>query len=304
MSAEKKDSQDGLHHYVVPLENCGPVSVFVQGDLDKQREGVVFLTIHDVGQSYLSWLNFVNTPDMEEVRRRCMFLHVVIPGQEPGKAADLPPDYVFPTMQCLGLNLVTILDQLRVQQVMVLGDGAGANIGTRFAMCHPSRCHGVVAINCSAAASLGRFLDKLRDRLKKYGGKEMNERNVWKFADAYKKRTEILSQLNDKLKVDVLLIAGTKSKSAGETENIHRELRPGICSMIKVEDVADVLTEANVKAAEAILLFCQGMSLMPTVLSRTMSKNSNVGAEESKSRRMSMEDMDVPNIRRLSLTAP
>ncbi len=29
-------------------------------------------------------------------------------------------------------------------------------------MCHPTRCHGVVAINCSAAASLGRFLDKLR----------------------------------------------------------------------------------------------------------------------------------------------
>jgi hypothetical protein len=27
--------------------------------------------------------------------------------------------------------------------------------------------------------------------------------------------------------------------------------------MIKVEDVGDVLTEANVKAAEAILLFCQ-----------------------------------------------
>ncbi len=35
------------------------------------------------------------------------------------------------------------------------------------------------------------------------------------------------------------------------------QLRPGICSMIKVEDVGDVLTEANVKAAEAILLFCQ-----------------------------------------------
>ena len=42
----------------------------MQGDLDKQREGVVFLTIHDVGQSYLSWVNFVNTQDMEEVRRR------------------------------------------------------------------------------------------------------------------------------------------------------------------------------------------------------------------------------------------
>lgn len=303
MTAEKKESQDGLHHYVVPLEGCGLLSVFVQGDLDKQREGVVFLTIHEVGQSYLSWVNFVNTPDMEEVRRRCMFLHVVIPGQEPGKTQDLPADYTFPTMQCLGLNLVTVLDQLRVQQVMVLGDGAGANIAVRFAMCHPSRCHGVVAINCSATTSLGRFLDKMRDGVKKCSGNELNERNVLKFADAYKKRTEILSQLNDKLKVDVLLIAGTKSKSAVETENIHRELKPGICSMIKVEDVTDVLTEASGKAAEAILLFCQGMSLMPTVLSRTMSRNSNVG-EESKSRRMSMEDMDVPNIRRLSLTAP
>ena len=28
-----------------------------------------------------------------------MFLHIVIPGQEPAKAQDLPPDFVFPTMQ-------------------------------------------------------------------------------------------------------------------------------------------------------------------------------------------------------------
>jgi hypothetical protein len=34
-------------------------------------------------------------------------------------------------LQNLGLNMVTVLDQLRVQQVVVLGEGAGANIGTR-----------------------------------------------------------------------------------------------------------------------------------------------------------------------------
>ena len=45
------------------------------------------------------------------------------------------------------------------------------------------------------------------------------------------------------------------------------QLRPGICSMIKVEDVADVLTEANVKAAEAILLFCQVMYGLSTIYS-------------------------------------
>jgi hypothetical protein len=45
------------------------VHVF-QGDLDKQRDGPVFLTLHDVGHSYLAWVNFVNTPEMEAVRRR------------------------------------------------------------------------------------------------------------------------------------------------------------------------------------------------------------------------------------------
>jgi hypothetical protein len=29
-------------------------------------------------------------------------------------------------------------------------------------MFHPGRCHGVVAINCSAGSSMGRFLDRLK----------------------------------------------------------------------------------------------------------------------------------------------
>ncbi len=54
-------------------EMCRDVSNTVhmfQGDLDKQRDGPVFLTLHDVGHSYLAWVNFVNTPEMEAVRRR------------------------------------------------------------------------------------------------------------------------------------------------------------------------------------------------------------------------------------------
>ena len=44
-----------------------------------------------------------------------MFLHVAIPGQEPG-AEDLSKDFSFPTMQQIGIGLVTILDQLRVKR--------------------------------------------------------------------------------------------------------------------------------------------------------------------------------------------
>jgi hypothetical protein len=62
---------------------------------------------------------------------RAMFIHVAIPGQEPG-ASDLTNEFKFPKMKDLGLNLVSILDNLRVPHVVGLGNGAGANIITRY----------------------------------------------------------------------------------------------------------------------------------------------------------------------------
>ena len=61
---------------------------------------------------------------------RALFVHVALPGQEPG-AEDLHQDIRFPKMQELGLNLVTVLDHLRITRVVGLGDGAGANIISR-----------------------------------------------------------------------------------------------------------------------------------------------------------------------------
>ena len=52
---------------------------------------------------------------MADIRARSMFLHVVVPGQEPA-GEDLPKDFTFPTMQQLGIGLVTILDQMRIQR--------------------------------------------------------------------------------------------------------------------------------------------------------------------------------------------
>ena len=50
---------------------------------------------------------------------------------------------------------MTVLDHLRVKQVVGLGDGAGANIILRFAMNHPGRVHGVLAINTEGVESAG-----------------------------------------------------------------------------------------------------------------------------------------------------
>ena len=53
------------------------------------------------------------------------------------------------------MNLITVMDHLRIKQVVGLGDGAGANIILRFAMNHPGRVHGVLAINTEGVGSGG-----------------------------------------------------------------------------------------------------------------------------------------------------
>ena len=139
--------------HVVNMDVVGHLTVYVQGDLDKFRDSVVFLTVHTTGASFSSWLEFAAGDNMEDIRRRSLFLHVALPGQEP-EAEDLPSDYAFPSMEAIGLNLVTILDSLRVKQVIGLGDGAGANIMLRFAMNHPTRLHGIFLINTEGMATI------------------------------------------------------------------------------------------------------------------------------------------------------
>ena len=85
-----------------------------------------------------------------------------LPGQGPD-APDLPDTFKFPSCAEIGLNLVSVLDHMRIPRVVGLGDGAGANIITRFGMCHPSRVHGIITVNNTATAPMAQgFMDKLK----------------------------------------------------------------------------------------------------------------------------------------------
>jgi len=285
--------------YTVQLDVVGPMSVYAQGDLEKVKEGVVFLTVHGAGSSFNTWLDFVGDETMGDIRKRALFLHVSLPGQASGDS-DLPSGYTFPSMEALGMNLVTVLDHFRVKQVVGLGDGAGANIIMRFAMNHPGRVLGVLAINTEGVESAS-YKEKIMDKLKgAVTPVELNSKNVTKYADAYKARTDILARLASNIKVDVLLMAGAKSPSLSDMEAMHREISPGLCSIIKVDQVNNPLVEAQEKLAEALILFCQGQGLMPTI-NRRMSRT-NSQCSEGFGRRLSMTAYDTPNIRRLSLT--
>ena len=54
-------------------------------------------------------------------------------------------------------------------------------------------------------------------------------------------------------------------------------MAPGLCSIIKVEEVREPLLEAPEKVSERLVLFCQGQGLLPTInrrASRQGSQNS------------------------------
>merc|ERR1712059_116006 len=132
------------------------------------------------------------------------------------------------------------------------------------------------------------------------GKSTINTKNVSKFADTFKRRTDILPQLNKRINFDVLLITGMKNRMASDAEAIHKEMTPGMSSIIKFEDVSEPISEIPEKTAEAILLFCQGVGLLPTV----GRKNSLTGSDgSSRKNSMSMQDYDQPNARRFSLTS-
>jgi len=304
--------QTNLSKYVVELEQCGPVEIYVEGDLDKLKNSQsVFLTLHDVGSSYTSWVSFTHHEDMKEVTERSLFLHVSLPGQAP-EEDDLSPDYVYPTMQTLGMNLVTILDQLRVARVVVMGDGAGANIAARFAIYHPGRVHGVVLINCSPHKGESGFLKIFKGSRKNSKDEEtckVNINNVGRFEERYRMREEITSMLVTRMTMETLVVTGTRSRNMRGSEDIHVQMKAGLCSLIKMEDVENVLDEAEEKLADAIILFCQGCGLVPTVqrkISRKLSTSNSTNNDETQlnmARKVSMEQYDVPNLRRLSLSS-
>ena len=145
---------------------------------------------------------------------RSLVVHVSLPGQQKG-AEDLDQ---FPSMASLGMSLVTVLDQLRISRVVVLGEAAGANIAVRFAANHPGRVSGLGGANLKHATAS--FPAKLKSMK---GGKfldtDLNLQNVAKYEAAYKARDEILNLIGSSLTVDSLIICGANNSACG------RELR-------------------------------------------------------------------------------
>ncbi|XP_025094988.1 uncharacterized protein ZK1073.1-like isoform X4 [Pomacea canaliculata] len=248
----------------ISAPRVGRFKVFIQspkGDLKSCQ--FVILTVHDLGSNHTMWTNFLNHYAMEEIMRRAAFIHVDIPGQE-DEASDLPADYIFPSMQTLGEDLVCVLDQLDVKSVICIGEGAGANVIARFAIAQPDRVMGICLIHCTGTTA--GFMESLKDKLinwkleqigmnptaeaylclHRFGSFEkaeskdqlqkvienfqeslrskINPRNLKKFVQAFMKRSNIADNIG-KIKCPILMVTGSKASCNDEVHSLFSRVR-------------------------------------------------------------------------------
>ena len=113
---------------------------------------------------------------------------------------------------------------------------------------------------------------------------------------------------------DILIICGSDNSACSRAaDEILAVMPAGLCSILKMDSVDRVVTEARDKLADGLILFCQGLGLVPSVprkVSRSRSivtireeEESEAGDQVMKTRKVSMEMFDIPNIRRLSLSS-
>merc|ERR1712141_891216 len=345
-ASPKKMPNSQFHHHVVPTEKSGALNVYVQGDLEEAHRDkdnkCVFLTVHDIRSNHAEWETLIQHDTFEEIKKRAIFVHVDLPGQE-DEAEELPSDFHYPTMQNMGEDLVTVLDQLRIKYVIGLGDGAGSNIIVRFGMMHVSRCLGVILLN--PTTNKVTMMENLKDRFskwkisninptgehmiafRKYGHKleetedkakvldeytkghlskrSMNKKNLKKFIDSYMNRMDITGKLASDLTCDALLVVGSKSSQSYAAEYMHSHMDKTRTSLLKVDGVGNVVEEAPAKLANSILLFCKGLGWLTSVNLPGVERRCSTDSEGAprKTRTLSMEEYDKPNIRRLSVTS-
>jgi pimeloyl-ACP methyl ester carboxylesterase len=138
----------------------------------------------------------------------------------------------------------------------------------------------------------------------------INAKNLKLYVDAFLNRKDITGLLEKNLKIDTLLLAGTKGSYTSTVQGILALMDKQKTQLLKIDDVGDVINEAPDKVAQSILLFCKGQGLLTSVTMPGVERQRTFsgGADETpaqllRQRTMSMEEYDKPNIRRLSITA-
>jgi hypothetical protein len=112
-------------------------------------------------------------------------------------------------------------------------------------------------------ASLAEVED--RDRMvQEYIGKlqcRMNSKNLRLYVESYLNRNELTGILREKMKVDTMLVSGSRSSHVASVNEVQANMDPKITTMVRIDDCGDCFAEAPDTFAYNMLLFCQGLGL-------------------------------------------
>ncbi|XP_050683925.1 protein NDRG4-like [Leptidea sinapis] len=274
----------------------GRVLVAVHGD--RQKPAIV--TYHDLGLNYLSFENFFNNEDMEDILKHFCVYHMNAPGQEDG-ASRLPNNYTYPSLDELARQISFVQACFGFRRFIGLGVGVGANILARFAIKYPTKVEALALVNCTSTKSgwlnwasfkmavrmirrrgmcesavdfllwhhFGRVLqDNNPKSLSQYRNKFQNIQhptNVASFIEVFGKRTDLhISRENGSMQVPVLNITGAFSPYAEDTVTFNSRLELCTSAWMKISDASMVLEEEAGKVAMAFRLFLQGEGYVST----------------------------------------
>ena len=153
---------------------------------------------------------------------------------------------------------------------------------------------------------LAKALDEYKERIQET---KVNNKNAEWYVKTFLQRDDISARLS-KIPDDMLLICGSRSAYAHNMETMFQHCNRTKVSNLKIDDIGDVLEDAPSKLANSLLLFCKGLGWLTTLQhpgverqrSASQSSTGSGSGGPNLGRRMSMEEYDRPNIRRLSLT--
>lgn len=311
----------------------------------------VFLTVHDMGTNHHQWLGFVNHPCMLDIRSKSIFVHVDLLGQEDdAKDLEADKKYpsmqemgedlvnILDTLRIkfviglgcgVGANVIArfgMMHKTRCLGIVCIHptstkSGVMEHFKDKFSHWKKSGSHHDDAseeeylvlhkyghkiddAECKTSA-----LESYKNELK---GHHLNKGNMNKLVKTFMKRDDMTANMDKNLQCEAMLVCGTKSHAfVHNVDTMYSHCDKTKTSVLKIDDVGDVLEEVPVKFAQSILLFCKGLGWLTSLtlpgVDRQRSTNSTCSSDggnpgEGRRRSMSMEEYDRPNIRRLSLT--
>ncbi|XP_018006892.1 uncharacterized protein ZK1073.1 isoform X3 [Hyalella azteca] len=336
-----------LQKHEFDATNCKKLIVYVQGDLTKIDQRAVFLTVHDLGCNHNAWVQFLEHPVMKETRERSIFIHVVVPGQDdnaedlpsemtfptmqqisedlPGVLDKLEVKLVIGLGEGAGANILARFAMAAPDRCMGLilihctASSAGVMehfkdkfISWKLSSGVPSSAEQYLIIHkfgnrlveqLESAENKESLIKEFQDRLQS----KINPRNLRKYVEAFLKRSDFSSKLESKLGVETLLVTGSKASHVNAVHTMHQACNKTKASLLKIDDVGDVLSETPDKFAQSLLLFCKGLGVLTSV-PLTGVDRPRMGSASGKGglvrqRTMSMEEYDTPNLRRFSFSS-